>query len=93
MVRITTEDKPFDPFTEWNEWYFYDLSKGYSTCERLDRLAKTSSELSDEINDEELNDAIDQLIELGILVPDSTYAKLGYRYKAIYDVFVEKNDI
>lgn len=36
---------------------------------------------------------IDQLIELGILVPDSTYAKLGYRYKAIYDVFVEKNDI
>ena len=54
MVRITTEDNPFDPFTEWNEWYFYDLSKGYSTCERLDRLAKTSSELSDEINDEEL---------------------------------------
>ena len=36
---------------------------------------------------------IDQLIELGILVPDSTYAKLGYRYKEIYDVFVEKNDI
>lgn len=36
---------------------------------------------------------IDQLIELGILVPDSTYTKLGYRYKAIYDVFVEKNDI
>ena len=36
---------------------------------------------------------IDQLIELGILVSDSTYAKLGYRYKEIYDVFVGKNTI
>lgn len=75
MVRITTEDNPFDPFTEWNEWYFYDLSKGYSTCERLDRLAKTSSELSDEINDEELNDAIDQLIELGAIGKDGSIVK------------------
>lgn len=75
MVRITTEDNPFDPFTEWNEWYFYDLSKGYSTCERLDRLAKTSSELSDEINDEELNDAIDQLIELGAIGNDGSIVK------------------
>lgn len=75
MVRITTEDNPFNPFTEWNEWYFYDLSKGYSTCERLDRLAKTSSELSDEINDEELNDAIDQLIELGAVGKDGSIVK------------------
>ena len=75
MVRITTEDNPFDPFTEWNEWYFYDLSKGYSTCERLDRLAKTSSELSDEINDEELNDAIDQLRELGAIGKDGSIVK------------------
>ena len=75
MVRITTEDNQFDPFTEWNEWYFYDLSKGYSTCERLDRLAKTSSALSDEINDEELNDAIDQLIELGAIGKDGSIVK------------------
>ena len=75
MVRITTEENPFNPFTEWNEWYFYDLSKGYSTCERLDRIAKTSSELSDEVNDEELNDAIDQLIELGAVGKDGSIVK------------------
>lgn len=75
MVRITTEDNPFNPFTEWNEWYFYDLSKGYSTCERLDRIAKTSSELSDEVNNEELNDAIDQLIELGAVGKDGSIVK------------------
>jgi len=79
-VRITTEDNPFNPFTEWNEWYFYDLSKGYSTCERLDRLAKTSSDLSDEFNNGELNDAIDQLIEMGAIGKDGTIVQ----YKKVY---------
>ena len=31
---------------------------------------------------------VDQLIKLGILVPDSTVIKKGYRYQRIYDVFV-----
>lgn len=80
MVRITTTDNPFNPFTEWDEWYFYDLSKGYSTCERLDRLSNTSSELSDELNNEELEKAIDQLIELGAVGKDGTIVD----YKKVY---------
>ena len=35
---------------------------------------------------------IDKLVELNILVQDSNYAKLSYRYAEIYDVFVG-NDI
>ncbi len=31
---------------------------------------------------------VDQLVDLGILVPDSTVMKKGYRYKRIYDTFV-----
>ncbi|MBP3800189.1 MAG: Fic family protein [Bacilli bacterium] len=34
---------------------------------------------------------IDKLEEIGIIVSDSTYAKLGYRYNEIYNVFVGKN--
>ena len=34
---------------------------------------------------------IDKLVELNILVPDSNYAKLGYRYNEIYNVFVGKD--
>lgn len=34
---------------------------------------------------------IDKLVELDILVPDSNYAKLGYRYNEIYNVFVGKD--
>ena len=28
-VRITTIDNPFNPFTEWDEWFNFDLQKGY----------------------------------------------------------------
>ena len=31
------------------------------------------------------------LVELNILVPDSNYAKLSYRYNEIYNVFVGKD--
>lgn len=31
---------------------------------------------------------VDKLVELGILVPDSTVMKKGYRYKRIYETFV-----
>ena len=31
---------------------------------------------------------VDRLVELGILVPDSTVMKKGYRYKRIYETFV-----
>ena len=33
---------------------------------------------------------IDKLVQLNILVPDSSYAKLSYRYDEIYNVFVGK---
>lgn len=81
MVRVTTTDNPFDPFTEWDEWYFYDLSKGYSTCERLDRLSNTSSQLSDELNNEELEQAIDQLVEIGAIGKDGTIVDYVKVYK------------
>ena len=81
MVRITTTDNPFNPFTEWDEWYFYDLSKGYSTCERLDRLSNTSSQLSDELNNEELEQAIDQLVEIGAVGKDGTIVDYVKVYK------------
>ena len=81
MVRVTTADNPFNPFTEWDEWYFYDLSKGYSTCERLDRLSNTSSQLSDELNNEELEQAIDQLVEVGAVGKAGTIVDYVKVYK------------
>lgn len=38
-----------------------------------------------------VSNLIDKLEELGILVKDSTFAKLGYRYNKIYNVFVGRD--
>ena len=86
MVRVTTADNPFNPFTEWDEWYFYDLSKGYSTCERLDSLSNTSSQLSDEVNNEELEQAIDQLVEVGAVGKDGTIVDYVKGYKEVLNL-------
>ena len=61
----------------------------------MHQIVFTKKEIEEEsgVSRNTVSTLIDQLIELGILVPDSTYAKLGYRYKAIYDVFVGKNAI
>lgn len=34
---ITTVDNPFDPFTDFDNWYKYDESKGYCTSGYLAR--------------------------------------------------------
>lgn len=38
-----------------------------------------------------VSNLIDSLVDMNILVVDSTYAKLAYRYKSIYDVFLGKD--
>lgn len=40
-----------------------------------------------------VSNLIDSLVDMNILVVDSTYAKLAYRYKSIYDVFLGKDTL
>ena len=42
---LTTIDNPFNPFDQFDEWFAYDVSKGYHTCSYLARIAKTSDEI------------------------------------------------
>lgn len=51
QTLLTTVDNPFDPFTQFNEWYVYDCDKGYNTCALLDRVMSTFGET--DANDEE----------------------------------------
>ena len=70
---LTTVDNPFDPFTNWDEWYAYDEAKGYCTSGLLARITKTSNELSEKEQNEDVEEAIDEIIEL---FPDGMYKKL-----------------
>lgn len=76
-VMLTTIDNPFDPFTQWDDWYFYDLSQGYNTCERLARLSITAEQLPDQVNGDEIVYAMDQLIEIGAFNKKGEF--IGYK--------------
>ena len=39
-----------------------------------------------------VSNLINQLVDMGIIVPDSTVVKKGYRYQRIYEVFVGVKD-
>lgn len=62
-IAITTLDNPFDPIDEFDDWYRFDTDKGYNTCAYLDRIAYTSSSMTDSENANELERAIDEIIK------------------------------
>lgn len=62
-VRLTTVDNPYNPFTQFDEWFQFDCSHDYGTCELLARFVYNSDSLSDLENDEETERAIDEIIK------------------------------
>ena len=59
----------------------------------IHQIVFTKKEIEEEsgVSRNTVSTLIDKLEELGILVKDSTHAKLGYRYNKIYNVFVGKD--
>lgn len=61
-VTLTTFDNPWDPFTQFVEWFLCDVEKGHDTCAMIARFAHVSDEMSDEEEAEENERAIDEII-------------------------------
>ena len=72
---LTTEDNPFDPWTQYDDWYAFDRDKGYNSPAYQARIAFTSDDLSDEENDQIIDDAIEEIIRI-----DKQYGfNIGYK--------------
>lgn len=63
-VFITTFDNPYDPADEFESWYKFDLAHGYETSGLLARFTATGDESTEVSDDEDLELAIDAIIEL-----------------------------
>ncbi len=59
---LTTIDNPYNPFTQFSDWLMFDNEKGYCSSSYLARIARTSDQLSDELNNQEIERAIDEII-------------------------------
>ena len=63
VCMLTTVDNPYDPFDQFDSWYQFDMDKGYSSCSYLDRIARTSDQLTEKENNEEIEHAINEIIK------------------------------
>ena len=59
----------------------------------MKQIVFTKKEIEDEtgVSRNVVSKIMDQLVTLGILEPDISYAKKGYKYSEIYNVFVGKD--
>lgn len=62
-VMLTTFDNPFDPFDEFLSWFLFDVEKGYYTCNKLARIARSSEDFSTIEEKRETERAIDEIID------------------------------
>ena len=67
QVMLTTVDNPFNPFENFDAWFQFDSAKGYNTCNFLARIAKVSDELPENLNEIEVQNAIDEIVEMNVL--------------------------
>ena len=72
---LTTHDNPYDPFKQFDQWFLFDVERGYNTCAYLGRIARTSDQLSEEENCFEVERAIDEIIKFDFM----------NKYKKVYE--------
>lgn len=79
---ISTQDNPFNPFTQFKEWLSFDTAAGYHSLEYLARLTYSSEELSDADQQLATEQAIvrivvDDVTDTYISVPEPSGAKVS----------------
>lgn len=65
--KLTTVDNPFDPFEQFDEWFLFDIEKGYDCCGRLMRIANITDDMMEAEADVEIERAIDEIVSNDIL--------------------------
>lgn len=65
---LTTYDNPFNPFEDFERWFKEDILLGHNCCGLLGRKASTSKLFSDEVNEQIIDNAMNEIIKSDPLV-------------------------
>lgn len=60
---ITTLDNPFDPFIQFDEWFAFDVLKGYNTSSYLARVVYSSDALGELDQQQAIERGVDEIIQ------------------------------
>ncbi len=63
---LTTVDNPFNPFTQFKEWFAFDIAHSYNTASLLARILVTSTELSEAQQLRDTESAIDEIVRMNV---------------------------
>lgn len=74
---LSTSDNPYNPHTEWDDWYTWDERSGYHSLSLLGRIIRSSDELPASLQHEAYDDAVAEIVRenvsgVHILVPPPT---------------------
>ena len=67
QYMLTTNDNPFNPFDDYDQWSAYDKERHYDSAERLMRIAQITDDMTSIEEDKEIERAIDEIIKYDIL--------------------------
>lgn len=70
---LSTFDNPFNPFEQFDNWFMFDVEKGYYSCSKLDRMTNITEDMSEQEENEEIERAIDTFIKYDFT---NTYTKV-----------------
>lgn len=87
QFKITTNDNPFDPFDNFEEWWQFDIEKGYDSCSKLDRIVKLKDEFSALEISKAIEIAIDSIVKYDFT---DTYKKASREYAESNEIISEE---
>jgi len=64
---LSTIDNPYNPYTNYEEWYEFDTAHGYNSASFLARIVQSSDELSEADQSLAIEEGIDQIVSLNVL--------------------------
>ncbi len=73
VYMLSTKDNPYDPFVDYDSWFAFDTNNYHNSCAFLDRIANTSSSMTEYEQQMEINRAIDEIVTLD---PTDTFIRL-----------------
>ena len=63
---LTTTDNPYDPFTQFDQWFAQDMALGYHTLQYLADMVYTSDELSEADKLQAQESGIDEILKYNV---------------------------